>query len=53
MQSRHEMETVFDRWVQDALRERYERALREPLPEMLLRILDTVDVQHAPIVTSQ
>jgi hypothetical protein len=51
MQSRHEMVTVFDRWVQDALRERYEPALREPLPEMLLRILDAVDAQPAPLRT--
>lgn len=49
MESRHKVETVFDLWVQDALRERYGPALREPLPEMLRRVLDEADPQPVPV----
>ena len=46
MQTRHETETtMFDRWVREALRERYAPALREPLPEALMHLLDAADPQ--------
>jgi len=32
---------LFDTWLQDNLQRRYEAALEEPLPEELVRLLDT------------
>lgn len=49
MQTRREVETMFDRWIREILRERYTAALREPLPEAMTRLLDGVDAQPAPI----
>ena len=46
MPVRSETEAIFDRWVRSILRERYAPTLREPLPEALLRLLDTMDRQH-------
>lgn len=43
MQTGREMEAVFNRWVHEALRDRYAPALREPLPDVLLRLLDGAD----------
>lgn len=52
MRTRHEaVEAMFDRWVREALRERYAPALCEPLPEALLRLLDAADVQALPSAT--
>ncbi len=48
MQTRHEAEAVFDRWVRDTLHERYASALREPLPAALLHLLDAADPQAMP-----
>ncbi len=48
MQARHEAETMLDRWMQATLRERYAHALREPLPEALVRLLDSADRQGTP-----
>ncbi len=48
MQTRDETEMVFDRWVQGTLQEQYGNALREPLPEALLRLLDAVNPQPVP-----
>ncbi len=48
MLTRHEAETMLDRWMRATLRERYAPALREPLPEALARLLDDADWQGAP-----
>ena len=40
MKSQHRLDdAAVDRWVQRSLRERYAAALREPLPEMLTKLL--------------
>lgn len=43
MPARHEAEVAFDRWVRKVLQARHAAALREPLPEALLRLLDATD----------
>jgi hypothetical protein len=49
MPVRHETEAVFDRWVREALQTRYAPALREPLPEALLRLLDATDREECTL----
>ena len=48
MQARHEANPMLDSWMRAALRERFAPALREPLPEALLRLLDEAERQGAP-----
>ncbi len=48
MQARRDAETMLDRWMRSALRERYAPALREPLPEALFRLLDNAERQGDP-----
>ena len=48
MQTRHGAEAMLDRWMRATLRDRYAPALREPLPETLMRLLDDADRQGAP-----
>ena len=48
MQTRHEAEAMLDRWMRATLRDKYAPALREPLPETLMRLLDSADRQAAP-----
>lgn len=43
MPDRPDAKAAFDRWVRRSLQERYAPALREPLPEALLHVLDATD----------
>ena len=48
MHPQHDVEVVFDRWVQDALQERFALAPCEPLPEVLRRLLEAPEPEPAP-----
>ncbi len=48
MHPQNDMEAVFDRWVRDALQERFALAPSEPLPEALLRLLEVPEPEPAP-----
>ena len=40
MKPQHRLDdTAVDRWVQRSLRDRYSATLREPLPEILIKLL--------------